>query len=381
MSENGTDQQLSIGQLLMAMVKKDASDIYITTDMPPSFRINGVVYPLKQAPLTSMQCEQLANACMSEKQRACFAEEFEMNLALSYPDIGRFRVNVFRQRGNIGMVIRQIKSHIPSIDELGLPKVFKDIAMEKRGLIIVSGSTGCGKSTTLAAMIDWRNSNQAGHIISVEDPIEFVHTHKKCVVTQREVGTDTLEYEAALKNTLRQAPDVILIGEIRDRKAMEHGIEFADTGHLCLSTLHATNANQVIERILNFFPREMQPQATLNLALNLRAILSQRLVRTLDGQRIPAIEIMINTPRISDLIMKNKIVEIKDAMAEGGTYGMQTFDQHLLALWKDGRIAEEEAMRHADAVNDMRLKIKTAKFQEEDKRRDYGAHESTDLKI
>jgi len=381
MSANEPDQESSIRQLLMTMVKKDASDIYITADMPPSFRINGVVYPLKQAPFTSIQCEQLANACMSEKQRACFAKDYEMNLALFYPDIGRFRVNVFRQRGNTGMVIRQIKSHIPSIDELGLPKVFKDIAMEKRGLIIVSGSTGCGKSTSLAAMIDWRNSNQAGHIISVEDPIEFVHAHKKCVVTQREVGTDTLEYEAALKNTLRQAPDVILIGEIRDRKAMEHGIEFADTGHLCLTTLHATNANQVIERILNFFPQEMQAQATLNLALNLRAILSQRLVRTMDGHRIPAIEIMINTPRISDLIMKNKIVEIKDAMAEGETYGMQTFDQHLLALWKDGRIAEEEAMRHADAVNDMRLKIKTAKFQEEDKRRDHGAGEPTDLKI
>ncbi len=386
MSANEPDQESSIRQLLMTMVKKDASDIYITADMPPSFRINGVVYPLKQAPFTSIQCEQLANACMSEKQRACFAKDYEMNLALSYPDIGRFRVNVFRQRGNTGMVIRQIKSRIPSIDELGLPKVFKDIAMEKRGLIIVSGSTGCGKSTSLAAMIDWRNSNQAGHIISVEDPIEFVHAHKKCVVTQREVGTDTLEYEAALKNTLRQAPDVILIGEIRDRKAMEHGIEFADTGHLCLTTLHATNANQVIERILNFFPQEMQAQATLNLALNLRAILSQRLVRTMDGHRIPAIEIMINTPRISDLIMKNKIVEIKDAMAEGETYGMQTFDQHLLALWKDGRIAEEEAMRHADAVNDIRLKIKMAKLQEEDKQRDInklanGADESPELKI
>ncbi len=364
MSANEPTQTASIKQLLMAMIKRDASDIYITAGLPPAFRINGVVYPLKQAPLNSAQCAQLADACMSEKQRAGFAEDYEMNLALAYPDIGRFRVNIFRQRGNVGMVIRQIKSHIPTIDDLGLPKVFKDIAMSKRGLVIMAGATGCGKSTSLAAMIDWRNSNQAGHIISIEDPIEFVHEHKKCVVTQREVGTDTIAYETALKNTLRQAPDVILIGEIRDRKIMEHGIEFADTGHLCLSTLHANNANQAIERILNFFPQEMQAQAMLNLAMNLRAILSQRLVRTIDGQRIPAVEIMINTPRISDLIMKGEPLKIKEAMAEGETYGMQTFDQHLLALWRAGRISEEEALRHADAINDLRLKIKMGKLED-----------------
>jgi len=363
MSANEPIRRLSIKQLLMVMVKKDASDVYITADMPPSFRINGVVYPAKQAPLNAVQCEQLANSTMGEKQRAAFSETYEMNLALAYPDLGRFRVNVFRQRGNVGLVIRQIKTRIPTIDGLHLPQVFKNIVMAKRGLVIMVGATGCGKSTSLAALIDWRNSNRTGHIISIEDPIEFVHDHKKCVITQREVGTDTLEYEAALKNTLRQAPDVILIGEIRDRQTMEHALEFAETGHLCLSTLHANNSNQAMERIINFFPREMHEQVVLNLALNLKAILSQRLVRTADGQRTPAIEIMINTPRISDLIMKSEITTIKEAMAEGGTYGMQTFDQHLLALWKADRIAEEEALRHADAVNDLRLKIKMAKLE------------------
>ncbi|RME61105.1 PilT/PilU family type 4a pilus ATPase [Candidatus Parcubacteria bacterium] len=357
-------QKITVKQLLMVMVKKDASDIYITADAPPTYRINGVVYPLKQPPLNGVQCEQLANSIMSEKQRAQFSETYEMNLALSYPDLGRFRVNIFRQRGNVGMVIRQIKTQIPTLDELGLPEVFKDVSMSKRGLVIMVGATGSGKSTSLAAMIDWRNSNQAGHIITIEDPIEFVHPHKKCVVTQREVGTDTLEYEAALKNTLRQAPDVILIGEIRDRETMEHALEFAETGHLCLSTLHANNANQALERVVNFFPQEMHDQVVLNLALNLRAILSQRLVRTTDGKRTAAIEIMINTPRISDLIMKDEISEIKEAMAEGKQYGMQTFDQHLLQLWKEGRITEEEALRHADALNDLRLKIKMAKLEQ-----------------
>jgi twitching motility protein PilU len=235
--------------------------------------------------------------------------------------------------------------------------------MSKRGLVLMVGATSSGKSTSLAAMIDHRNRNAAGHIITIEDPIEFVHQHRKSVVTQREVGTDTLEFKHALKNTLRQAPDLILVGEIRDRETMEHALEFAETGHLCLSTLHANNSNQAMERIINFFPQEMHEQVVLNLALNLKAILSQRLVRTAEGQRTPAIEIMINTPRISDLIMKSEITKIKEAMAEGKTYGMQTFDQHLLALWKAGRIAEEEALRHADAVNDLRLKIKMAKLE------------------
>lgn len=364
MSSNPPGQSLSVKQLLMVMVKRGASDLYITAGLPPSYRIEGVVYPLKQEPLNPIQCEQLANSTMNEKQRAAFAEDFEMNLALAFPDLGRFRVNIFRQRSNIGMVIRQIKTVIPSIDGLGLPQIFKQIVMAKNGLIVMVGATGSGKSTSLAGMIDWRNSNQAGHIITVEDPIEFVHEHKKSVITQREVGTDTLEFENALKNTLRQAPDVILIGEIRDRKTMEHGLEFAETGHLCLATLHANNANQALERILNFFPHDMHEQVVLNLAMNIRAILSQRLVKTMDGKRTPAIEIMINSPRISDLIKKGDISSIKEAMAEGGTYGMQTFDQHLLRLWRDGIIAEEEAMRHADAVNDLRLKIKMAKLDD-----------------
>lgn len=364
MSSNPPGQSLSVKQLLMVMVKKNASDLYITAGLPPAYRIEGVVYPLKQEPLNPIQCEQMANSTMSEKQRAAFAEEYEMNLALAFPELGRFRVNIFRQRSNIGMVIRQIKTVIPTIDGLGLPQSFKEIIMAKNGLIVMVGGTGSGKSTSLAGMIDWRNSNQAGHIITVEDPIEFVHEHKKSVITQREVGTDTLEFENALKNTLRQAPDVILIGEIRDRKTMEHALEFAETGHLCLSTLHANNANQALERILNFFPRDMHEQVVLNLAMNIRAILSQRLIKTMEGKRTPAIEIMINSPRISDLIKKGDISTIKEAMSEGGTYGMQTFDQHLLRMWRDGIIAEDEAIRHADAVNDLRLRIKMAKLED-----------------
>jgi len=356
-------QKLTIKQLLMVMVKKDASDIYITQGMPPAYRINGVVMPLKQEPLNSVQCEQLANSCMSEKQRAAFAADYEMNLALAYPDLGRFRVNIFRQMGNVGLVIRQIKTEVPTLEGLGLPEIFKDLAMAKRGLVIMVGATGCGKSTSLAALVDHRNRTQAGHIITIEDPVEFVHEHKKCVITQREIGTDTHEYEAALKNTLRQAPDVILVGEIRDRKTMEHALEFAETGHLCMATLHANNANQALERVLNFFPEEVHPQVRLNLALNLKGILSQRLVKTADGGRIPAIEIMINTPRISDLIDKWEIGEIKESMADGENYGMQTFDQHLLELWRQGLVGEDEALRHADSVNDLRLRMKMAKLE------------------
>jgi len=357
-------QRLTIKQLLMIMVKKDASDIYITTGLPPAYRINSVVMPLKQEPLNSVQCEQLANSCMSEKQRAAFAADYEMNLALSYPDLGRFRVNIFRQMGCVGLVIRQIKTEVPTLEGLGLPEIFKDIAMASRGLVIMVGATGSGKSTSLAALIDHRNSSQAGHIITIEDPVEFVHKHKKCVITQREVGTDTHEYKQALKNTLRQAPDVILIGEIRDRETMEHGLEFAETGHLCMATLHANNANQALERVLNFFPEEVHPQVRLNLALNLKGILSQRLVKTIDGGRVPAIEVLINTPRIADLIDKWEIGEIKESMAAGKNYGMQTFDQHLLELWKQGVIAEDEALKNADSVNDLRLKMKMSKLED-----------------
>jgi len=357
-------QNLSLKQLLMVMNKRDASDLYITAGLPPSYRINGSVYPLKQPALTASQCEKLAIGSMSERQRAAFAAEYEMNLALSYDEIGRFRVNIFRQRGHVGMVIRKVNLEIPTLDGLGMPEIFKDISMQSRGLVLMVGATGCGKSTSLAAMIDWRNSNQAGHIISIEDPIEFVHEHKKCVITQREVGTDTLEYKTALKNTLRQAPDVILIGEIRDRETMEHALEFSETGHLCLATLHANNANQALERIINFFPEDMHLQVSLNLALNLKAILSQRLVKTPEDKRLPAIEILLNTPRIADLIGKWNIAEIKEAMAAGKNYGMQTFDQSLVGLWMDGLITEDEALRHADSVNNVRLQIKMVSLKD-----------------
>lgn len=363
MSAHTPEQKISIRQLLSVMVKQDASDLYITSGMPPAYRINSKVVPLKQPPLTAVQCEQLANATMSEKQRAEFSENMEMNLAIAYDGMGRFRVNVFRQRGDVGMVIRKIRTEVPTIDQLNLPENFKDIIMSKRGLIIMVGATGSGKSTSLAAMIDYRNRNAAGHIVTIEDPIEFVHEHRKSVVTQREVGTDTLEFKYALKNTLRQAPDLILIGEIRDRETMEHALSFAETGHVCVATLHANNANQALERIRNFFPEEMHTQVQLNLALNMKAILSQRLVRTVDGGRTVAIETLINTARIADQISKWDIMGIKEAMAVGSTYGMNTFDQALLELWKTGSISEDEALRNADSVNDLRLNMKMARLE------------------
>ncbi len=356
------DRQDPIKQLLAIMVKKDASDLYITASLPPSIRVQGDVVPINQTALTPAQTAALAHMVMNERQREEFDRCHEMNLALSYAKIGRFRVNIFMQRNSVGMVIRKIATEIPTLEQLQLPEVFKDITMSKRGLVIMVGATSSGKSTSLAAMVDYRNSHQAGHIITIEDPIEFVHEHKKSIITQREVGTDTLDFKYALKNTLRQAPDVILIGEIRDRETMEHGLTFAETGHLCMATLHANNANQALERILNFFPEEAHAQVRLNLALNVRAILSQRLVKTVDGKRAAAVEILINTPRISDLIFKWDIGAIKEAMADGENYGMQTFDQHLFQLWQQGRISEEEALRHADSMNDVRLKIKMSRI-------------------
>jgi twitching motility protein PilU len=366
MSANAPEQKVSIKQLLQIMVKQDASDLYITSEMPPSYRINSKVVPLKQAPLSAVQCEQLANATMSEKQRAEFSENMEMNLAIAYDNMGRFRVNIFRQRGDVGMVIRKITTDVPTIDELNLPQVFKEIIMEKRGLIIMVGATSSGKSTSLAAMIDHRNRNSAGHIITIEDPIEFVHQHKKSVVTQREVGTDTLEFKNALKNALRQAPDLILVGEIRDRETMEHALTFAETGHVCVATLHANNSNQALERIRNFFPEELHTQVQLNLAMNMKSILSQRLVRTVDGGRTVAIEILVNTARVADQIGKWDIMGIKDTMMNGVNYGMNTFDQALLKLWKEGRISEDEALKNADAVNDLRLSMKMSRLKASD---------------
>jgi twitching motility protein PilU len=351
---------MDIRYLLRVMVERDASDLYLTVDLPPIYRIQGITHPIGDTAFTNEQLEKLASDIMRDKQRKEFEEKMEMNLALYYPELGRFRVNIFRQRGNVGFAIRQIKVEIVPIDKLGLPSIVKDIALTKRGLVLFTGATGAGKSTSLAAIIDHRNANASGHIVSVEDPIEFVHRHKKSVITQREIGFDTHSYEAALKNTLRQAPDVILIGEIRDAETMEAAITFAETGHLCLSTLHANNANQAIERIINFFPSERHTQIYLQLSLNLRAIISQRLIPGVDGNRVAALEILMDTPRARDLIKKGGIDELKDAMEQGVQEGCQTFDYVLFNLYKAGQISLDQALINADSANNLRLKIKLA---------------------
>jgi twitching motility protein PilU len=353
-------------EILKVMVEKDAADVYLTVDLPPMYRIQGVTQPIGETPFTNEQLEALANAVMKEKQKKDFEQTNEMNLALYYPDLGRFRVNIFRQRSNVGFVIRQIKVEIVPIDKLGLPPIIKDIAMSKRGLVLFVGATGSGKSTSLAAMIDHRNVTAPGHIITVEDPIEFVHRHKQSVITQREVGFDTMSFQAALKNTLRQAPDVILIGEIRDTETMEAAIAFAETGHLCLGTLHANSANQAIERIMNFFPSERHAQIYLQLSMNLRAIISQRLIRGVDGKRVAALEIMMDTPRVKDLIKKGEVDSIKEAMDQGVQEGCQTFDYVLFNLYKDGKITLDQALANADSANNLRLKIKLAGLKADD---------------
>ncbi len=352
--------------LLQHMVDKDASDIYLTEGITPMFRIEGMVQPYGEKSLSGTDTEAISDAIMNEKQKRLFAEEHEMNLALHYDDLGRFRVNIFRQRGQVGLVLRQIKIQIKTIDEMGLPGTLKDIVMSKRGLVLVVGATGSGKSTSLAAMIDHRNANQQGHIITIEDPIEFVHPHKKSVVTQREVGFDTNSFFNALKNTLRQAPDVILIGEVRDTETMEDAITFAETGHLALGTLHANNANQALERILNFFPIERHAQIYMQLSLNVRAIVSQRLIPAVDGKRVAAIEILLDTPRIKDLILKGDIGLLKETMAAGYQEGMQTFDQHIYDLYAAGRIDYNNALAHADSPNDLRLRIKVAEIAKDE---------------
>ncbi|HBE45773.1 MAG TPA: type IV pili twitching motility protein PilT [Deltaproteobacteria bacterium] len=351
---------------LRYMVEKDASDIYLTVNVPPMFRVEGVVEPFGEKILTPEDTEKIAYSIMNDKQKKIFEEELEMNLALYYPELGRFRVNIFRQRGNIGLVLRQIKVKIKTIDEMGLPDILKDIAMTKRGLVLVVGATGSGKSTTLAAMIDWRNSNQRGHIISIEDPIEFVHEHKMSVITQREIGFDTHSFFNALKNTLRQAPDVILIGEIRDPETMEDAVTFAETGHLCLGTLHANNANQAMERILNFFPIERHLQIYMQLSLNLKAVISQRLIPTVEGKRIAAVEILLDSARVKDLILKGEIGLLKETMAASYNEGMQTFDQHIFDMFSAGRIDYNNAIAYSDSPNDMRLKIKMSGIKKEE---------------
>jgi twitching motility protein PilU len=355
---------VDLRDFLETMVTYNASDIYFTVESPPMYRIQGVVQPIGEPVFKPQDLETLARSIMNERQWREFTESLEMNLALSYSGLSRFRVNVFRQRGSVGLVVRKINVEIASIDELGLPSILKDIVMTKRGLVLVVGATGSGKSTSLAAMIDHRNSNTPGHIISVEDPIEFVHRHKQSIVNQREVGFDTHSFQDALKNAMRQAPDVILIGEIRDSETMEAAITFADTGHLCLATLHSTNANQAFERIINFFPESRHTQIFLQLSLNLRAIISQRLVMGTDSLRLAALEILMDTPRIKELIKRGEVDTIKDAMEQGAHEGCQTFDTALFELYDEGRIGLDQALSNADSVNNLRLKIKVSEVKE-----------------
>lgn len=361
---------LDISKLLTVMVEHDASDLYLTVDSPPMYRINGSIRPAGNRCLLPEDTEMLAKSIMNDKQQRDFEQSNEQNLALYYSALGRFRVNVFRQRTSLGIVVRQIKANILTVDDLELPPILKDVAMTKRGLVLVVGGTGSGKSTSLAAMIDYRNTHSAGHIISIEDPIEFIHAHKKSIVTQREIGMDTESYGSALKNALRQAPDVVFIGEIRDLETMEAAITFAETGHLCLATLHSNNANQAMERVMNFFPAERHNQIYLQLSLNLRSIVSQRLVRTIDGGRVAAVEVLLDSPRVKDLIHKAEIHEIKEAMEKSTNIGMQTFDQALFDLFKAGKISLDEAVRNADSANNLRLRVKLSEeggFEEKPK--------------
>jgi len=351
---------VDIQEYFKTMVQTEASDLYLTVNRPPMYRIQGKIKADGDRLFTPEEVHEIAMAIMNEKQQREFAETMEMNMAMSLPGVSRFRVNIFQQRGSVGLVVRRIKVEIASLDELGLPDILKDIVMSKRGLVLVVGATGSGKSTSLAAMVDYRNANEAVHIITIEDPIEFVHRHKQSIVTQREVGFDTHSFQSALKNTLRQAPDVILIGEIRDTETMEAAMTFAETGHLCLGTLHSNNSNQAIERIMNFFPIERHAQIYLQLSLNLRAIVSQRLVPSVDGKRTPALEVLIDTPRIKDLIKKGEIDTLKEGMEQGVQEGSQTFDQALFALYKEGKINLEQALINADSANNLRLKIKLA---------------------
>lgn len=342
---------------LRTMVEQDASDLYLSSGAPASAKIDGTLQPLEDKILNSEQIRDTAYSVMDSEQIADFEHKPEMNLAISEEGIGRFRVNIFRQRNSISLVIRNIKTDIPDWKLLGLPAILTDVIMEKRGLVLFVGATGSGKSTSLASLIDYRNSNSAGHIITIEDPVEFVHSHKQSIVNQREVGVDTDSYEDALKNTLRQAPDVILIGEIRDRETMEHALAFAETGHLAISTLHANNANQALDRIINFFPEDRRNQLLLDLSLNLRAFVSQRLIKTIDGKRAAAVEILLGTPLVQDMIRRGDVHEIKEVMQKSESLGMQTFDRALYKLVEAGRISTDEALKNADSPNNLRLSL------------------------
>jgi twitching motility protein PilU len=348
-----------INDLLKLMVSRKGSDLFITADFPPAVKVDGKITKVSPQPLSAGHTLALARSVMSDKQIAEFERTKECNFAIAPLGVGRFRVNAFVQQGKIGMVMRMIPSSPPSLDSLGLPQVLKEVSSSKRGLCIMVGATGSGKSTTLAAMVDWRNETSFGHIVTIEDPIEFVHQHKNCVVTQREVGLDTDSWGAALKNTLRQAPDVILMGEIRDRETMELAVAFSETGHLCLATLHANSANQALDRIINFFPEERRTQLLMDLSLNLRALVSQRLIPKQDGRgRTAVVEIMLNSPLISDMIIKGEVTEIKEVMKRSRNLGMQTFDQALFDSFESNLITYEDALRNADSVNDLRLQIK-----------------------
>ena len=345
--------------LLKLMLAKRGSDLFLTAEFPPAFKIDGKLTPVSNVPLTPQHTIELARALMNDRQAGEFEAKKELNFAISPQGIGRFRVNAFMQLGRVGVVLRTIQTHIPRFEDLDLPPVMRDLSLAKRGLIIMVGSTGSGKSTSLAAMIGYRNENTYGHIVTIEDPVEFVHPHRNCIVTHREIGVDTDSWEMALKNTLRQAPDVIMIGEIRDRETMEHCIAFAETGHLCLATLHSNSANQALDRIINFFPEERRQQLLMDLSLNLKSIVSQRLLPLASGKgRVPAVEVLLNTPLVSDMVFKGEVTGIKDVMRKSRELGMQTFDQAIFDLYELGKVSYEDALRNADSVNDLRLNIK-----------------------
>jgi twitching motility protein PilU len=369
-----------IDHYLHILAKKDGSDLFLSTGAPPCAKFQGMLKPLSETPLKSGEIEKIANEIMDEEQREVFVHELEMNLAISISGVGRFRINIFKQRNEVSIVARNINTDIPKFDDLGLPSILKEVVMNKRGLVLFVGGTGSGKSTSLAALIDHRNATSGGHIITIEDPVEFVHKHKRSIINQREVGVDTRSFKSALKNTLRQAPDVILIGEIRDKETMQHALEFAETGHLAISTLHANNANQALERIINLFPEERRPQLLLGLAQNLRAIVSQRLIPTVDGKRCAAIEVLLVTKTIEDLILKSRLEEIKPIMEKSENLGMQTFDGALYHLYADKRISLKDALLNADSENNLRLRIKLAEgnFSDENVTDNTGKNESSE---
>ena len=342
---------------LRALVQNDGSDLYLTFNAPPAAKFQGELKALSTEKMTSEQLSEVANFLMNDEQKEQFDKRPEMNLALDEPDIGRFRINIFKQRTHLAMVIRNIKVDIPNADDLGLPEILKKVIMNKRGLVLFVGGTGSGKSTSLAALIDHRNANATGHIVTIEDPIEFVHPHKRSLVSQREVGVDTDSYEDALENTLRQSPDVILIGEIRTEETMEHALAFAETGHLCLSTLHANNTNQALDRIINFFPEERHNQLLMDISINIQAFISQRLIPTIDGKRVAAIEILIGTPMVKELIMKGDVLALKEVMEKSEEQGMQSFDSHIYKLYKSGVISLEEAMKNADSPSNLQVRM------------------------